>query len=93
LLVDKDLDLIVANDITEPGSGFGTDTNRITLIGKDGKVEPLPLLTKREAADRILDAVLRIGSLQSMKNDSRLPSLFAAFVKSMRDKDKGQGTS
>jgi phosphopantothenoylcysteine decarboxylase/phosphopantothenate--cysteine ligase len=92
-LVDKELDLIVANDITEPGSGFGTDTNRITLIGKDGKVEPLPLLTKREAADRILDAVLRIGSLQSMKNDSRLPSLFAAFVKSMRDKDKGQGTS
>jgi phosphopantothenoylcysteine decarboxylase / phosphopantothenate---cysteine ligase len=87
-LVDKELDLIVANDITEPDSGFGTDTNRVTLIGKDGKVESLPLLTKREVADRVLDAVLRIGALQNIKSDSRLPSLFAAFVKSMREKEK-----
>ncbi len=87
-LVEKELDLIVANNITEPGSGFGTDTNRVTLIGKDGKVEPLPLLTKREAADKVLDAVLRIGSLQNRKTESALPSLFAAFVKSMREKEK-----
>ncbi|MDD1713459.1 MAG: bifunctional phosphopantothenoylcysteine decarboxylase/phosphopantothenate--cysteine ligase CoaBC [Methanoregulaceae archaeon] len=90
-LVDKELDLIVANDITEPGSGFGTDTNRVTLIGKDGKVEDLPLLTKREVADRILDAVIRIGSLQGRKIESRLPSLYMAFVKGLRDKDKTPG--
>jgi phosphopantothenoylcysteine decarboxylase / phosphopantothenate---cysteine ligase len=56
----KNLDLIVANDITQKDSGFGTDTNRVTLIGKDGKPESLPLLSKREVADRILDRVVRL---------------------------------
>jgi phosphopantothenoylcysteine decarboxylase / phosphopantothenate---cysteine ligase len=56
----KDLDLIVANDITEKDSGFGTDTNRVLLIGKDGMPESLPLLSKREVADRILDRVVRL---------------------------------
>jgi phosphopantothenoylcysteine decarboxylase/phosphopantothenate--cysteine ligase len=53
----KQLDIIVANDITAADSGFGADTNRVTLIDKRGKVEELPLLTKREVADRILDRV------------------------------------
>jgi phosphopantothenoylcysteine decarboxylase/phosphopantothenate--cysteine ligase len=56
----KNLDLIVANDITEKDSGFGTDTNRVTLIGKEGSPENLPLLSKREVADRILDRVVRL---------------------------------
>ena len=56
-LEKKKLDLIVANDITDPESGFGADTNKVTLIDRDGKVESLPLLTKREVADRILDKV------------------------------------
>ncbi len=57
-LVKKQLDLIVANDITDPTSGFGADTNKVTLIDRAGKVENLPPLTKREVADRILDRVV-----------------------------------
>jgi len=57
-LATKGLDLIVANDITDLHSGFDTDTNRVTLLFKDGRVEELPLLTKREVAERVLDAVI-----------------------------------
>jgi phosphopantothenoylcysteine decarboxylase/phosphopantothenate--cysteine ligase len=53
----KKLDLIVANDITSTDSGFGVDTNKVTIIDKKGKAENLPLLTKREVADKILDKV------------------------------------
>jgi phosphopantothenoylcysteine decarboxylase/phosphopantothenate--cysteine ligase len=57
-LQKKQLDLIVANDITDKKSGFGVDTNKVTLIDKKGKVEKLPLMSKREAADKILDRVV-----------------------------------
>ncbi|MYC31876.1 MAG: bifunctional phosphopantothenoylcysteine decarboxylase/phosphopantothenate--cysteine ligase CoaBC [Chloroflexi bacterium] len=53
----KSLDLIVANDITEEGSGFGVDTNRVVLIDREMQVERLPLLTKYEVGHRILDRV------------------------------------
>jgi len=56
-LAAKGIDLLVANDVSEPGSGFGTDTNRVTLLDKSGGREELPLLSKREVADRILDRV------------------------------------
>jgi phosphopantothenoylcysteine decarboxylase/phosphopantothenate--cysteine ligase len=56
-LQKKQLDIIVANDITDKKSGFGVDTNKVTLIDKKGKVEKLPLMSKREVADRILDRV------------------------------------
>jgi len=56
-LEKKQLDLIVANDITDKESGFGTDTNKVTLIDRNGKVDTLPLMTKIEVADRILDKV------------------------------------
>jgi len=59
-LQKKRLDFIVANDITDKDSGFGADTNKVTLISRDGKVESLPLLTKREVADKILDRVVEI---------------------------------
>jgi len=59
-LEKKQLDLIVANDITDSSSGFGTDTNKVTLIDRDGKIDSLPLLSKREVADRILDRVVRL---------------------------------
>jgi phosphopantothenoylcysteine decarboxylase/phosphopantothenate--cysteine ligase len=59
-LEKKQLDIIVANDITDKKSGFGVDTNKVTLIGKKGKVEKLPLMSKREVADRILDRVVGI---------------------------------
>jgi phosphopantothenoylcysteine decarboxylase/phosphopantothenate--cysteine ligase len=53
----KSLDLIVANDITDPDGGFGRDTNRVVLIGRDLRAEELPLLTKYEVSNRILDRV------------------------------------
>jgi len=61
-LKQKSLDLIVANDITTPDSGFGVDTNRVTIVDKAGKVDSLPLLSKREVAERVLDRVVgRLG--------------------------------
>jgi phosphopantothenoylcysteine decarboxylase/phosphopantothenate--cysteine ligase len=63
-LEKKQLDLIVANDITDPSSGFGTDTNKVTLIDRNGNIESLPLLTKREVADRILDRVVELLSMK-----------------------------
>jgi phosphopantothenoylcysteine decarboxylase / phosphopantothenate---cysteine ligase len=59
-LKEKSLDLIVVNDATEPGAGFGVDTNRVTLIGRDGTSEALPLLSKRDVADAILDRIERL---------------------------------
>jgi len=53
----KGVDLLVANDVAEAGSGFGTDTNRVTILSADGPEQALPLLSKREVADRILDRV------------------------------------
>lgn len=54
----KSCDLICANDVTEPGSGFDVDTNRVLLIRKDGKERWLPPLSKAETADRILDELV-----------------------------------
>ena len=59
-LEKKQLDIIVANDITDKDSGFGTDTNKVTLIDRNGNVENLPLLTKREVAGKILDRVVEL---------------------------------
>ncbi|MCL6592243.1 MAG: hypothetical protein K6U80_20140 [Firmicutes bacterium] len=53
-LIEKNLDLIVANDLTMPGAGFAVDTNIVKILDRSGKVEELPLLTKEELADRIL---------------------------------------
>jgi phosphopantothenoylcysteine decarboxylase/phosphopantothenate--cysteine ligase len=56
-LQNKKLDLVIANDITKADAGFDVDTNRIIIIDKTGKAEELPLMSKREAADKILDRV------------------------------------
>ncbi|MFI5262638.1 MAG: bifunctional phosphopantothenoylcysteine decarboxylase/phosphopantothenate--cysteine ligase CoaBC [Candidatus Limnocylindrales bacterium] len=53
----KKVDLMVANDVSEVGSGFGTTTNRVTLVTPGAAPEPWPLLTKRAVADRLLDRV------------------------------------
>jgi phosphopantothenoylcysteine decarboxylase / phosphopantothenate---cysteine ligase len=55
----KDLDLIVVNDALEPGAGFEVETNRVALIDRDGAAQILPLQSKREVAEAILDAVER----------------------------------
>ncbi len=53
----KGADLLVANDVAEPGSGFGTDTNRVSILAADGSREDLPLQSKRDVGDRVLDRV------------------------------------
>jgi phosphopantothenoylcysteine decarboxylase/phosphopantothenate--cysteine ligase len=58
-LLDKGADLIVANDVSATDSGFDVETNKITLVSASEIVE-MPLLTKREAADRILEAAMQI---------------------------------
>jgi phosphopantothenoylcysteine decarboxylase/phosphopantothenate--cysteine ligase len=55
----KRVDLLVANDVSEDGSGFGTDTNRVTILSADGSREELPLLAKTVVADLLLDRVAR----------------------------------
>jgi len=74
-LEKKQLDLIVANDITDAESGFGVDTNKVTLIDRGGKTDSLPLLTKREVADKILDRVVELlgkkgGSRKTRRHDN-----------------------
>jgi phosphopantothenoylcysteine decarboxylase/phosphopantothenate--cysteine ligase len=60
-LLSKNLDMIVANDVSEVGAGFDVETNRVRFLLPDGEVETLPLLDKSEVAQRLLD---RIGNLR-----------------------------
>lgn len=57
-LAKKNLDLIVANDVTAPGAGFDVDTNIVTFVTQDG-LEKLPKMKKAEVADALLDRILR----------------------------------
>ena len=54
----KNVDFIVGNDVTRPGAGFDVDTNIITIFDRSGATE-LPMMKKTEAADKILDHVLK----------------------------------
>ena len=56
-LQDKALDFVILNDALEPGAGFEVTTNRVTIIRRSGEPTELPLLSKRDVADKILDAV------------------------------------
>ncbi|MEO8626368.1 MAG: bifunctional phosphopantothenoylcysteine decarboxylase/phosphopantothenate--cysteine ligase CoaBC [Candidatus Limnocylindrales bacterium] len=53
--VKKGVDFMLANDVAQDGSGFGTDTNKVTLIDSQGATEEWPLMSKRQVADRLLD--------------------------------------
>lgn len=69
-LAAKNADLIVANDVTAEGAGFDADTNVVTLFARDGRDLPLPKMSKREVADRILDEVVRLRSLPAAPHHS-----------------------
>jgi phosphopantothenoylcysteine decarboxylase/phosphopantothenate--cysteine ligase len=56
----KRCDLIVANDVTREGAGFDVDTNAVTFVWPGGDVEELPMLPKREVAERLLDRVEKL---------------------------------
>jgi phosphopantothenoylcysteine decarboxylase/phosphopantothenate--cysteine ligase len=64
-LIKKRLDLLVANDVSQAGSGFGTLTNEVTIFHADGRIEPLALLPKTEVAAAIWD---RVAPLLSSSN-------------------------
>ena len=57
-LEKKNLDMIVANNLKVEGAGFGTDTNVVTILTKDGELS-LPVMSKDEVAGRILDEIMR----------------------------------
>ena len=56
----KHVNLMVANDVRQPGAGFDADTNLVKILDAQGGVEELPLLSKRAVADRILDRVVKL---------------------------------
>jgi phosphopantothenoylcysteine decarboxylase/phosphopantothenate--cysteine ligase len=58
-LNEKGLDSIVANDVTAPGAGFATDTNRLSLLFPDGSREELPLDSKLAIAKQIIARIAR----------------------------------
>jgi phosphopantothenoylcysteine decarboxylase/phosphopantothenate--cysteine ligase len=77
-LRNKGVDLLVANDVAEPGSGFGTDTNKVTIYSVDAAPEELPLMSKREVAELLLDrVVVRLGARQSAAPESANEALAA----------------
>jgi phosphopantothenoylcysteine decarboxylase/phosphopantothenate--cysteine ligase len=57
-LAEKGLDLIVANDVSRPDSGFDVDTNQVTLLSADGQCQELPLLSKDAVAERIIKWIM-----------------------------------
>ena len=73
----KGVDLLVANDVSEAGSGFGTDTNRVTIYSTDAQPEEFPLLSKREVAEVLLDRVVARLKAEASPNgvESIAPSM------------------
>ncbi len=59
-LKEKNLDLIVVNDVTKPGAGFGQDTNQVKILFPTGEVKDLPLMSKEEVSQSILDEVVKL---------------------------------
>jgi phosphopantothenoylcysteine decarboxylase/phosphopantothenate--cysteine ligase len=64
-LRQKNIDMIVANDVSREDAGFEVDTNVVRLIYRDGHVEELPLMTKQEVADHVLDRIKRLWEAAS----------------------------
>lgn len=60
----KKLDLVVINDVTEPGAGFAGDTNHVILLRRNGTLQDIPLVSKRVVADAILDEVINLRTAQ-----------------------------
>ena len=58
-LKKKNLDMIVANDVTRPGAGFNVDTNIVTFITSEG-MEDMPQLSKADVAEKLLDRALKL---------------------------------
>ncbi len=59
-LAEKNLDFIVANDVTQPDAGFGADTNQVRILFPSGEIKDLPLVSKEKVSEFILDEVARL---------------------------------
>jgi phosphopantothenoylcysteine decarboxylase/phosphopantothenate--cysteine ligase len=70
-LTSKNADLIVANDVTEPGAGFDGDTNVVTLFSRDAEEVRLPKMSKFDVAGRVLDELVRLRSIVSLTAAAR----------------------
>ncbi|WP_308634485.1 bifunctional phosphopantothenoylcysteine decarboxylase/phosphopantothenate--cysteine ligase CoaBC [Paenibacillus silvisoli] len=66
-LVRKNCDLVVANDVSEEGAGFNVDTNIVRVFGEEGLLEALPMLRKREVADRLIGLIVERMSAKAAK--------------------------
>lgn len=73
-LKEKGLDLIVANDVTQAGAGFGTDTNIVSLIDGKGEIEELPKMSKEQVAGRILNRIVEIKKKRDISSGRAYPS-------------------
>ncbi|MBC7795486.1 MAG: hypothetical protein H7Z37_01275 [Pyrinomonadaceae bacterium] len=67
-LSKKNLDAIVANDVSKSDSGFNVETNRITILTKTGGITEFPLLSKAEAADKVLDEIVILRHNKKVSN-------------------------
>ena len=68
-LKNKNLDLIVANDVCMEGAGFESDTNIVKILDRKGSIEELPLMSKEEVAEKILDRVVKIKTGKSKRSE------------------------
>jgi phosphopantothenoylcysteine decarboxylase/phosphopantothenate--cysteine ligase len=68
-LAAKNLDLIVANDVTLPGAGFGAETNRVVLVGREGEPDELPLQSKAAVAELVLERVVRLLAEKPLREE------------------------
>lgn len=59
-LIEKNLDMVVVNDLKDEGAGFEVDTNKVTLIDRKGKVSEFPLMSKIEVSERIIDKIIEL---------------------------------
>jgi phosphopantothenoylcysteine decarboxylase / phosphopantothenate---cysteine ligase len=86
----KNLDFVVVNNVLEAGAGFGVDTNRVSIIGKEGYREDLPLLPKSEVAHRILDVIRasRVSSQRVPDNPRPETATELAGVHSVEDDER-----
>ena len=70
----KGVDLLVANDVLEPGSGFAVGTNRVTVMAPGAEPDPWPLMSKRAVAERLLDRVVALLEARAVAPEARDPS-------------------
>jgi phosphopantothenoylcysteine decarboxylase/phosphopantothenate--cysteine ligase len=89
-LRDKRLDFIVANDVLQPGAGFDSDTNIVTLVFPDGHSNPLQKMSKLLVAQRILDEVVAIRQEAGVRSRDSGARIQDSGVRSQKTEDRSE---